>query len=68
MLGPGEILDFLWLSERDGSSESRRADRADGAEQINGLLIPDAKKLDSEGHQHHFRGGIQLGIHWILLD
>ena len=32
MLGPGEILDCLWLSERAGSSESRRG--------LRGLLMP----------------------------
>ena len=56
MLGPGEILDCLWLSERAGSSESRRAARtARSAQSWNGLL----PELDGEGHQHQFRG-----IHW----
>lgn len=55
MLGPGEILDCLWLSERAGSSESRRAARTPDAQN---LMVKDTSiTLDS-------LEGEFIGIHW----
>ena len=66
MLGPGEILDCLWLSERAGSSESRRAARNARKEVLK--WAPDAQNLMVKDNSISLEGEfIGILIFWVFF-